>query len=112
MYSIPKVIHGESCIGCNRCVSVCPGQAIFLVNSVYSPDFSAVRIPYELLPLPKKGDVGFGLDRRGKNVCQVIVENVQSAKMFDHTNVLTLVVPKGMENTVRGYKPKEEANNN
>ena len=67
-----------------------------------------VTLPYEFLPLPKAGDKGIALGRDGKKVCEAEVVNVRSAKAFDHTNLLTMKVPKDMVMKARFFKREEE----
>lgn len=102
--SLPVVSQEKKCIGCGKCVASCSGQAIFLVNEYYSDDSATVTMPYEFLPLPQKGDIGYGLSRSGEAVCEVEVLDVRSAKAFDHTHLLTVKVPKDMVMKVRFYK--------
>jgi len=107
--SLPQVNADKKCVNCGRCVAVCPGQAIFLVDEETENGFGTVTMPYEFLPLPQKGDIGVGLDRAGKAVCTAEVTDVKSRKEFDHTNLLTVKVPSEMVMKVRFYKGKEAA---
>ena len=100
---IPQINEDAGCIGCGLCVSICSGQAIFLVNHSYQPGFGAVKIPYEFLPLPAVGEQGLGAGRNGQPICSAEVVEVQNPKRFDHTAVLTLKVPQGMESNVRFF---------
>lgn len=102
--SLPVVVPGSQCIGCGMCVAACSGQAIFLVDEDTGDGFATVTLPYEFLPLPQKGDKGKGLDRSGKEVCEAKVVEVRSAKAFDHTNLLTMKVPKEMAMTARFFR--------
>lgn len=101
---IPAIDRDKTCTGCGMCVASCPGQAIFLVNENYEPGSAAVSMPYEMLPAPEKGDVGAGLDRSGKKVCDAEVVEVRSAKSYDKTTVLTVKIPAEMADQVRGYR--------
>ena len=103
--ALPAVDPEVECIGCGLCVSSCSGQAIFLVQEECDePGYGTVTLPYEFLPLPKKGDRGFGYDRGGKKVCEAEVVSVKTAKAFDHTNLLTIKVPTDMVMRARFYK--------
>jgi hypothetical protein len=70
----------------------------------YQTDEATVSFPYEFLPLPKKGDVVQGIDRAGGAVCEAEVLRVQQPKGFDHTAVITVIVPKNMAMEVRSIK--------
>lgn len=102
--NLPKV-H-DICTGCGRCVAVCPGLAIFIVDRTYSETESAITVPYELFPFPNKGDKIIGLNRQGGSVCDGTVIKVNSNKSFNRTNLVTIAVPKKFSNEVRFFKFK------
>ena len=82
--ALPAIDPEKKCTGCGMCVASCSGQAIFLVNEDCGDGTAEVTLPYEFLPLPKKGDKGVALNRKGDKVCDAEVVNVRSAKAFDH----------------------------
>src|SRR5512136_1764704 len=59
----PPVNDFEKCIGCTKCVGVCPGLAIFVIKTIGKK--ALVTLPYEFVPIPKVGDVVKALDRTG-----------------------------------------------
>ena len=97
---IPSVDH-ESCTGCGRCVSRCPGLAIFIVDETYSDMEATIKIPYELVPLPAEGQVVDAIDRAGEVVGKARVIKVQNSKALNKTNVITIAVPKEQAQIVR-----------
>ncbi|MGN0152552.1 MAG: FAD-dependent oxidoreductase [Wujia sp.] len=104
--ALPAIDTDHQCIGCGMCVASCSGQAIFLVNEDYEPGFATVMMPYEFLPLPKKGDRGAALDRSGNKIGEAEVIEVRSAAVFDKTNLLTMKVPAGLAMRARFFKPE------
>ena len=60
------VIDFDKCTGCGVCVYSCPGLAIMVAN--VKDDLAYYKIPYELLPLPKKGDIWQGINRKGEQL--------------------------------------------
>ena len=102
--ALPAVDESAKCIGCGMCVASCSGQAIFLVDETYEPGFATVTIPYEFLPLPEKGDKGYGLGRDGSKVCEAEGVEVRTATAFDHTNLLTIKVPADMAMKARFFR--------
>ena len=96
--------YPDKCNGCGNCIPICPGQAIFLVDMNFQIDKTAVSFPYEFLPLPKKGDLVQGVSRDGHVVCEANVLRIQQPKSFDHTAVITVVVPKDLAMEVRSIK--------
>ncbi len=105
---LPGVVAGSKCVGCGMCVANCPGQAIFLVNEEYEEGYASITLPYEFLPLPKAGDQGTALSRKGEAVCPATVVSAKVNKTFDHTVLLTIKVPQEFANTARFYKPGRE----
>lgn len=97
-------IDGEKCTGCNQCIAICPGLAIFVVEKNHSEHLSLISIPYELLPLPGRGDRVKGLNRSGEWVCDAQVESILTYKKFDKTNIVTITVEKKFCHEVRSIK--------
>lgn len=98
------VFVADECDACSQCIPICPGQAIFRVDMTYAEDRAAVSFPYELLPMPRAGDVVLGVNRAGAVVCDAEVLRVQQPKSFDLTAVITLAVPKDLSMEVRSMK--------
>jgi Fe-S-cluster-containing hydrogenase component 2 len=98
------VIDGEKCTGCNQCIAICPGLAIFVVEKNHSEHLSSISMPYELLPLPGRGDGVKGLNRSGEVVCDALVESVLTSKKLDKTNIVTVTVEKKFCHEVRSVK--------
>jgi Fe-S-cluster-containing hydrogenase component 2 len=113
--SIGKIItdcphlEADRCTGCAYCISRCPGLAISTVD-LTRIDGDMVSLPYEFLPLPKPGQIVYGMDREGKIVCDAQILTVNTNKRTDHTNVVTLLVPKGYGMQVRFFSGKGENN--
>ncbi len=91
------------------CVASCSGQAIFLLQEDYADGYAAVTLPYEFLPLPKKGEIGYGLGRDGRKICEAEVIDLKSSPAFDHTNLLTIKIPKEYAMQARFYQKGEKA---
>ena len=94
-------VNFAKCSGCSLCVSACPGLACYIIDETYSEKEGTIKIPYEFLPLPEKGQQVQALDREGNVVGDVTVIHVQSSEKLDHTNVITIAVPKEQLWTVR-----------
>ncbi len=88
--ALPKIDY-DKCVGCGRCVSVCPGLAIFLVKIEGENGF--VTLPYEMLPIPKVGEIVKVLDREGR----VIGEGeVVKLKIENRTSIVTIKIDKSL----------------
>lgn len=101
--NIPCLVE-EACTGCALCIAACPGQAIFVVDMTHGEDTASVQLPYEFVPLPKRGEIVAGLNRMGEEVCRARVTRVVSAWRFDRTSVVTVVVPKELGMEVRNIR--------
>ena len=97
-------VDREKCTGCGLCVAACSGLAIVVIDKTYSETEATVSFPFEYLPLPEKGDRGYGLGRDGRKVCEAEVISVRTSKAFDHTNLLTIKVPADMAMKARFFK--------
>lgn len=101
---LPEINTESKCTGCGMCVASCSGQAIFLINEDYEPGYATVSLPYEFLPLPKKGDKGKALGRDGSPVCDAEIVSVRSAPAMDKTQILTMKIPLEYVHAARFYK--------
>ncbi len=105
--NLPLVDY-DKCIGCGLCISSCPGLAIFVIDMNYSSEKALIKIPYEILPLPKKDQIVAGLDREGNKVADVIVQKINKTK--NKTSVISIIVPKRLAMTIRNIKVEDVAN--
>lgn len=104
--NLPEVLP-DKCNACGRCIAICPGLAIFIVDKTYSQDKASVSFPHEYLPLPQRGDTIDATNREGRVVCKGKVVRVLNPKANDHTPVITITIPKQFANEVRGIKRLE-----
>jgi len=100
---LPKVDF-EKCNGCGTCILQCPGLAIFVVDKTYSESHAVVRLPYEFLPIPQKGQKACGLDRTGEERGWFEVVKVISGGKKNKTVVIWLAVPQDLAMEVRSVR--------
>ncbi len=105
--ALPIVKKNSDCTGCGMCVASCSGQAIFLIDTNYQDNYSAITIPYEFLPVPEQGEHGWALNRMGGKICEAEIIKVKSLKAFDKTTLLTMKVPLEWSSQARFYKRRE-----
>ncbi len=96
----------DKCIGCQTCVPICPGQAIFLVDESLADGRAAVTLPYEFLPLPEKGETVTALDRSGTPLGDAVVTAVRKKEQMDQTAVITIEVPREWSMQARAFRLK------
>lgn len=94
----------DKCNGCGICIALCPGVAIFVVDETYTADKALLKLPYEFVPLPGKGEMVGCLDRSGGEICKGIVVRVQ--KHPSKTNIIWLEIPLDFSQKVRNIKLK------
>ncbi len=82
----------DKCTGCTLCVTSCPGLAIIVCE--VNDDRALIKIPYEFLPRPLKGEVWHGVNRSGEVICDVVIEQTLLSKRQDRTQLVSLSAPK------------------
>lgn len=99
--ALPRIAE-DKCTGCGVCIAHCSGLAIFVMDKSYSETVGSVSFPYEYQKIPSVGDEVDALDRAGKVVCKGRIKMAVMPPSFDRTHVVTVEVPIGMVETVRG----------
>jgi Fe-S-cluster-containing hydrogenase component 2 len=95
----PPVNDYEKCIGCTKCVGICPGLAIFVVK--IKDDKALITLPYEFLPVPNVGDTVHALDRTGADRGPAVVKKVvKNGK----TMVITIEVESSLAMDIRNIR--------
>lgn len=97
------VLDTDKCIGCLKCITVCPGLCIFGVHKDYTDKTSLIYIPYELAPLPEKGIEVDVLDRKGEKICSGFIRKVIKPGN-NKTAIIGMEIPKKFYNTARHFK--------
>ena len=94
-------------IPCNPCMSACPHHAIVIEGGIHHiPQLKPVLcVGCGICVARCSGQAIFVV---GQTVCQGEILKVMIAKNFDHTTVVTLKVPLGKEDTVRGFRFRED----
>ena len=95
----PPVNNFEKCIGCTKCVGVCPGLAIFVVK--ITDDKAWVTLPYEFIPVPKVGDTVQALDRNGHLRSNALVKKIVK---HGKTLIITIEVQSSLAMDIRNIK--------
>jgi len=99
---------GDLCDGCEKCVAICPGLAITLVD--YRKDAAAptVVIPYEFSAKRiKKGDTVTVLDSEGTVLGNVEVTRVRAPKEADRALLVRVTAPADIAPRIAGIRVQE-----
>ncbi|MCK4364643.1 MAG: 4Fe-4S dicluster domain-containing protein [Thermoplasmatales archaeon] len=70
----PPIADYDKCIGCGKCIGICPGLAIFLTK--IKDNKALITLQYEFLPIPEVETKVKALDREGNVVGKAIVKKV------------------------------------
>jgi len=95
----PPINDFDKCIGCTKCVGICPGLAIFVVK--IKDGKAIITLPYEFLPVPKVGDNVKALDRTGNIKGKALVKKVLK---IGKTMVITIEVDEKLAMDIRNIK--------
>ncbi len=97
-------IYTGSCVGCNKCLLICPGLAITLVDYRQDAELPTVTIPYEVFNFPKKvGDEVELVDINGEPLGTHPVTSVLDMKER-RTQLIKVRVPKEIAKQVASFK--------
>jgi NADPH-dependent 2,4-dienoyl-CoA reductase/sulfur reductase-like enzyme/ferredoxin len=106
----------RGCSGCERCVVICPGLAITLVDYRKNPDWPEITIPFEFLKETiTPGQEITLVDIEGRELARTTVNSVKSIKANDRTILIKVQAPKDVAKRVSGlrlqtaFEPAEES---
>jgi sarcosine oxidase subunit alpha len=97
---------GVECIACEKCITICPGLAITLVDfRKEQPETALVTIPYEF----EKGSIEVGdfvtvLDTTGTTLGSVEVVRARIGKTTDRTVLVKVRAPREIMNKIAGIE--------
>ncbi|MCJ7434339.1 MAG: FAD-dependent oxidoreductase, partial [Anaerolineales bacterium] len=97
---------GVECIACEKCITICPGLAITLVDiRKEQPETALVTIPYEF----EKGSIKTGdhvtvLDTLGTALGSVKVVRTRIGKATDRTVLVKVRAPREIANQIAGIE--------
>jgi ferredoxin len=99
----------RGCTGCERCVVICPGLAITLVDYRKNPDWPEVTIPFEFLKETiNPGQEIILVDIEGRELARSRVNSIKSIKANDRTILIKAQVPKEVAKKVSGLRLQTE----
>jgi len=104
------VFDGD-CIGCGKCVCICPGLAITLVDRRHDPSKqkALVTVPWELPEgVIKEGQIVQTTGFEGEDIGKGKVVSIRSAKWQDRRRLVALEVPWEEADLVAGLKIYED----
>ena len=104
---LPEFV-GTECDACEKCVAICPGLALTLVDFRKDDDFPTVTIPYEFTKKSiKAGDVVTVLDMEGEILGNVDVTRVRTAQYADRALLVRVKAPRDIAKRIAGIRVQE-----
>ncbi len=100
---------GKGCTGCEKCVAICPGLAITMVDYRKDPEFPTVAIPFEFLKETlKPGDAVVVEDTEGQPLGRVEIAAVKAIKANDRTVIVKVRAPRAYAKKIAGLRLQPE----
>ncbi len=97
------------CIGCEKCISFCPGLAITLVDYRHDADQPVVAIPFEFnYEMVKERETVTVLDTEGDVLGDLEVVKVERVASRDHTIIVKVRAPRAIASRIAGIRIQEE----
>jgi len=95
----------RGCSGCEKCVAICPGLAITLVDYRRDAEFPTVAIPFEFpKDRLKPGDRVVVEDTEGRPLGEVEVGAVKAIKANDRTVIVKVRAPRAYAKKIAGIR--------
>lgn len=99
---------GDACDGCEKCVAICPGLAITLLDYRKDAERPTVIIPYEFpANRIRKGDTVTVLDSEGSILGNVEVTRVRAPKDADRALLVRVTAPAEIAPKIAGIRVQE-----
>ena len=97
-------LYTGSCIGCHKCLMICPGLAITLVDYRKDPENPTVTIPYEVFNIAKKaGDMVELVDIDANPLGSFPISAIMDMKER-HIQLVKVAVPKNIAKRVASFR--------
>ncbi|MFX0116342.1 MAG: (2Fe-2S)-binding protein, partial [Candidatus Hodarchaeota archaeon] len=94
----------EDCTGCGRCVAVCPGLAITLIDYRKDSETPRVTIPLEMgSEAVKAGDKLKVISDLGEELGEFEIQSVRELSKFSHTQLVRMEIPKDIAHRAAGF---------
>ena len=98
-------VYDGKCIGCGKCVTICPGLAITLVDFRKDAEYPTVTLPYEISNHKIEiGDDILCVDIDGKELDTFIVTQVIDVKTNNRTQLIKLKAPKNIAKKIVSFQ--------
>lgn len=100
----PPRYDPAACNGCGRCVALCPGMAVFLLDRSVGGGAARVTVPYEMREVPVPGAKTEVVDGEGYGLGEGNIVKVSGSGKPGETMLVTVEVPEAWALKVRGVR--------
>ncbi|MBN1949429.1 MAG: FAD-dependent oxidoreductase [Candidatus Cloacimonetes bacterium] len=101
--------HGN-CIGCGKCVTICPGLAITLVDYRQDPENPLVTMPYEVSNIRiREGDAVAVNDIDGNPLGEFRIEKITDLKSANRTLLVKIKLPAALAKRAVSFRIQDES---
>lgn len=97
----------EACDGCGRCVALCPGMAVFLLDRSGGGGKAAVTVPYEMGEEIWAGMEVWAVDGEGKELGRGKILEVRAIRGATATRLVKVEIPETWALKVRGVRLRQ-----
>lgn len=105
-----RPVFSGKCQGCLKCLSICPGLAITLVDYRKDPDNPVVYLPYEISNIPvKKGDQIRLVDVDGNFLGRWPVLGAKATSESNRTWIVRVRVPREIAKKVVAFTVQDQS---
>jgi sarcosine oxidase subunit alpha len=100
----------KSCIACERCVAICPGLAITLVDYRKDPAYPTISIPYEFSQdTINEGDLITVTDVDGEILDSLPVTKIRQVRGYQGTLIVRVKASIAIATRIAGIKVREKS---
>jgi sarcosine oxidase subunit alpha len=102
--NLPYFKDEKECIGCGKCVAVCPGLAVTLVDYRKDKEYPSVTFPFELSESRLQKGTSIFVVSNDSVLGEFEISRVRVLKEFPKTQLITVKLPKTIAKSAVGLK--------
>ncbi|MHA2334209.1 MAG: FAD-dependent oxidoreductase [Candidatus Hodarchaeales archaeon] len=107
--NLPYFKNEEDCRACGRCVAVCPGLAVTLVDYRNDNEMPTVTIPFEYdIKEFKEGEKVTVVDTSSEVIGDFTIKRIRTMKKYPRTQLVDIQVPKNLAKKATGILVQKE----